>query len=234
MTPPRLIQDLVVDVHDARFYRRYGEVSYFKSHLCPQPNYRRVVHLLRDGRDVLVSYRHYLSAVQRREVTYHELVGPQARVWPCKWHEHTHAWLANPFGAEILQLRYEDLWYEPVACLRRLCEFAGLDRDDECLRRTALSARFASLQRQEKRFGDVAPVKGVAFFRRGIVGSYRDELPGSFRDEFVAEAGQVLRRCGYVTCDEALSTGNAVTSLAGDKARGRSANDTAAVLKIPA
>src|SRR5687767_15231360 len=59
-----LIQDLVPDVHYKRFYKRYGPHAYFKSHALPEPSYRRVVYLLRDGRDVMVSYHHFLTALQ--------------------------------------------------------------------------------------------------------------------------------------------------------------------------
>jgi len=68
-TPYPIIQALVPDVSTTiplpPYYRRYATPTFFKSHMPPQPGYRRVVYLLRDGRDVLVSYYHYLAAVKR-------------------------------------------------------------------------------------------------------------------------------------------------------------------------
>src|SRR5579862_3808690 len=59
-----LIQDLVPDVHYKRFYKRYGPNAYFKSHALPRKEYRRVVYLLRDGRDAMVSYYHFMIALR--------------------------------------------------------------------------------------------------------------------------------------------------------------------------
>src|SRR5579862_9101604 len=57
-----LVQDLVPDVHQRTFYRRHMTPTFFKTHHLPQPEYRRVIYLVRDGRDVMVSYFHFLAA----------------------------------------------------------------------------------------------------------------------------------------------------------------------------
>ncbi|MFV0445599.1 MAG: sulfotransferase domain-containing protein, partial [Planctomycetaceae bacterium] len=59
-----LIQDLIPDVHYKTHYKRYGETAYFKSHQLPDRRIRRVVYLLRDGRDAMTSYYHFLQALQ--------------------------------------------------------------------------------------------------------------------------------------------------------------------------
>jgi hypothetical protein len=199
LTPYSVIESLVPDLHQTQFFRRHEPVCCVKSHVAPQPTYRRVVHLLRDGRDVVVSYRHFLAAMEQREVAYTELVGPTATVWPCRWHEHTEAWLRNPYGAEILSLRFEELLRDPVSCLRQLCAFAGLERDEAFLQRVAESVRFSKLKVQESRFGHGGYANGMDFFRRGIIGSHRDEMPPDVLAVFLAEAGPALRRCGYAT-----------------------------------
>jgi hypothetical protein len=65
LTPDSLIQDLVPDVHYKRFYRRYRTPTFFKTHDLPQPRYRKVIYLVRDGRDAMVSYFHYLNALSK-------------------------------------------------------------------------------------------------------------------------------------------------------------------------
>src|SRR5262245_51355827 len=81
-----LIQDLVPDVHYKRCYKLYGNRAYFKSHSLPHKNYRRVVYLLRDGRDAMVSYWHFLTAL-RGKVDFLRLVEGDGLA-PCHWHEH--------------------------------------------------------------------------------------------------------------------------------------------------
>ena len=106
-TPDALIQDLVPDVHYKSHYKRYGPSAYFKSHALPQKQYRRVIYLLRDGRDVMVSYHHFLTALQG-PLDFLKLV-QGVGLSPCQWHEHVEQWLANPHGAEMIVVRYEDL-----------------------------------------------------------------------------------------------------------------------------
>jgi Sulfotransferase domain len=63
LAPDSLVQSLVPDVHATRFYKRFGTPTFFKTHHLPQSEYRRVLYLVRDGRDVMVSYFHYLAAL---------------------------------------------------------------------------------------------------------------------------------------------------------------------------
>ena len=52
-TPDRVIQELVPDIYERRFYRRSSTPMFFKSHELPKPEYKRVIYLLRDGRDAI-------------------------------------------------------------------------------------------------------------------------------------------------------------------------------------
>src|SRR2546426_452255 len=82
---------------------------------------RRVVYLLRDGRDAMVSSFHFLAAlgqVTSNEADFLTLVTTGEGL-VCRWDEHVTQWLANPFGADMLVMKYEDLIAQPTAELRR-------------------------------------------------------------------------------------------------------------------
>ncbi len=192
-----LIQDLVPDVHYKSFYKRYGPTAYFKSHALPQKGYRRVVYLLRDGRDVMVSYYHFLMALQVR-TDFARLVQGQG-LSPCQWHEHVERWAGNPYGAEMIVIKYEDLQTSAVRELQRFCAFAGLERTDADLERIAKQASFEIAQAKEKEQGwdNKNWPSDHAFVRRGEVGSYRDEMPAEVLAAFVERAGATLARFGY-------------------------------------
>lgn len=195
--PDALIQDLVPDLHYKRFYKRYGPTAYFKSHALPTPEYRRVVYLLRDGRDALVSYYHLMTALSG-PMDWMRLARGEG-VIPCPWHEHVERWLANPHGAEMLIVRYEDLLADTMRELKRLGAFAGLKRDDAGLERIAIQAGFAKAQEKERRLGWDNPnwPRDQPFIRRGQIGSWRDELPAAVLAEFMKQAGATLERVGY-------------------------------------
>ncbi|MDB6057814.1 MAG: Sulfotransferase, partial [Verrucomicrobiales bacterium] len=74
LCPTRLVNDIVPDVHFNEYYHRYSTPMFFKSHSLPRPDYRRVVYLLRDGRDAMVSYFHYLEAIEKKQLDFLALV----------------------------------------------------------------------------------------------------------------------------------------------------------------
>jgi hypothetical protein len=200
MSPPVLAYDLVPDVHFNAFYRRYSTPMFFKSHHLPRPAYRRVVYLLRDGRDAMVSWFHYLEALRRAKLDFLQLVTHGAPEMPCKWHEHVEAWLRNPHGADMLVIKYEDLLAQPVEELERFCRFINLDRDRSQLEAVAEAAQFRNLRAKEARLGLGRPGLWPAdkfFFRRGVVGSYKDEMPPEVLRAFLGESADTLRRTGY-------------------------------------
>jgi hypothetical protein len=194
-----LVQDLVPDVHYKRFYKRYGSQAFFKSHHLPRPDYRRVIYLLRDGRDVMVSYLHYLEAQSGQKVDFLRLVKTGEGLYPCKWHEHVGAWLDNPYRAEMIVVRYEDLKRAPVAELQRICALAGLTRDTAFLERVVAGASFERMRQKEAQAGWDDPnwPRDKAFVRRGAVGSHKDEMPADVLEAFLGEARDALARCEY-------------------------------------
>lgn len=194
-----LVQDLVPDVHDRVAYRRYTRPVFFKSHHLPRPDYRRVIHLVRDGRDAMVSYLHHYAALYG-EIDQVTLIRTAPDLL-AKWHVHTEAWLANPHGAAILLMKYEDLHRDPLAELKKLCRFASFAADDAVLARAIEQASFSQMRAREQRLGWDTPAwpKDKPFVRRGQVGSHRDEMTAEARREFLAEAAPTLRKLGYET-----------------------------------
>lgn len=194
----KLTQELVPDVHSRDYYKRFGAISCFKTHFLPQPSYRRVVHLVRDGRDVMVSY-HAMQMALGESFSIEEMVKENKGVFPCAWAEHTREWLANPYGAEILRIRYEDLQGEPLSELERFCRFAGLRRSSDQLLRAIRGCSLSEMQRKEKELGwdDADWPKDKPFIRRGGVGSYKDEMPSEIIAYFERESFEVMRRMGY-------------------------------------
>src|SRR5688500_13966577 len=190
--PPALAQALVPDVHKQPFYQRFSTPMFFKSHFRPRPEYRRVVYLIRDGRDVMVSFYHY-EKTMRGTADMGELVR-RGHHRHGKWQAHINAWLANPHGAEMIVIKYEDLKQNAVKELQRFCTFAGVKRDASFLEMMVGEADFAKMQQRELRSGSGMRSwpKDQLFRRRGIVGSYKDEMPPELVAEFLADANETL------------------------------------------
>jgi hypothetical protein len=198
--PLRLCNELVPDVHFRTFYQRFHNPTFFKTHHLPRPEYKRVVYLLRDGRDVMVSYFHFIAAIEQRPPDFLSVVRNGVGLFPCKWHKHVEAWLANPYRAAIVVIRYEDLKKDTAAELGRFCEFVGLQRDPAFIREMARASTFEKMREKERSMGmRINPCwpTDKLFRRRGEVGSFREEMPPEVLDAFMQEAGATLSKLGF-------------------------------------
>jgi len=198
--PDTLIQELVPDVHYKRYYKRFRTPMFFKSHHLPRLEYRRVVYLLRDGRDVMVSYFHHLRAIKGKEINFLNMIRDGVDHSFGKWHEHVEAWLSNPYNADMIVIKYEDLKEDAVGQLQRFCQFVGLNRSTSFLERVARGASFENLRKKEVLYGYDNPQwpHKQPFVRRGRVGSYKDEMPKEVLEVFLAQANETLKRLGYL------------------------------------
>jgi sulfotransferase family protein len=199
LVPDSVVQDLVPDMHFKSFYRRYSTPMFFKTHNPPLPEYKKVVYLLRDGRDAVVSYYHHTRDLDRREIDFAEFVD-QYNIFSLKWHEHVNLWLSNPYQAEMLVIKYEDLKQDGLRILERYCDFLDISRSREHLQTVLRETDFERMRSREKKLGWDDPnwPTDKPFIRRGVVGSYRDEFPKAALDKFLAQSGETLAKCGYL------------------------------------
>jgi hypothetical protein len=199
LVPDSVVQDLVPDMHFKSFYRRYSTPMFFKTHNPPLPEYKKVVYLLRDGRDAVVSYYHHTRDLDRREIDFAEFVD-QYNIFSLKWHEHVNLWLSNPYQAEMLVIKYEDLKQDGLRILERYCDFLDISRSREHLQTVLRETDFERMRSREKKLGWDDPnwPTDKPFIRRGAVGSYRDEFPKAALDKFLAQSGETLVKCGYL------------------------------------
>lgn len=174
-----LLQDLVPDVHYKRYYNRFAKEMIFKSHFLPRSNYHRVIYLARDGRDVMVSYYHYLNALGHKFKDLNNLILCQDRIFPSSWSAHVQSWLENPYGAEMLIIRYEDLLSAPNESILKIVRFLSLDiprsRIESAIERTSFNA----MKIKERNSGWEQSrnwPQDRHFVRRGTSGSYKDEM----------------------------------------------------------
>lgn len=209
--PHTLVNSLIPNMHVKQYYQRFQTPMFFKSHFLPRPDFRRVVYLLRDGRDAMVSYYHHQAKLNRMDIDFLSMVRNGEGLFPCKWHEHVESWLSNPFEAEMIVITYEDLKKDTVHELRRFCEFAGIERDDLLLNSAADKTALEKMRRkEEKEVWNPQWSRNQHFVRRGQVGSYKDEMPADVLDAFLDEAGDTLQKHGYLTEIEADVAANEV------------------------
>jgi hypothetical protein len=143
--------------------------------------------LVRDGRDVLVSYAHFVRTYERATAAgrdFDDLLRMliESRDYFGGWSGNVRAWYERPGGARTVWLRYEDLVREPRAALE-----AALARLGVPLRApTAPLPEFGDLHR-----------RWPEFFRRGRVGAWRDEMSEQLHRLFWQHHGEAMGWFGY-------------------------------------
>lgn len=190
----KLVQEVVPDRHQSRFYKRYFHTAYFKTHHQWSARYHRIVHLVRDPRDVTASYYHFDRA-RGREVSLDEKTESVIH----SWQAHTESFVGDMDGRDVLLLRYEDLLTQPELEVKRLLDFCRLERSSEIQNRTIEGNRFSEISAREKIFGMANPKwpSENAFFRNGQSGSYIDTLSRRNVVAIESSLSDLMGRLGY-------------------------------------
>jgi hypothetical protein len=159
----------------------------FKTHL----SYRlapkgacKYIYLIRDGRDVAVSYFHLHRTHTWFRGTFDRFFARFMRGWVPwgSWFRHVSTWTANPKHLNILYLHYEEIVADMEGAIRKIAAFCGLVLKPEDLPRLLERSSFAFMKEHEVQFDyhtERALDSGhtpAAFIRSGCAGAGRTAL----------------------------------------------------------
>jgi hypothetical protein len=179
-----------------------------KSHRpFPQP-YKRVVYLVRDGRDVAVSYFHYMKKYGRldKNLDFQDYL-PQFIDGTLdaygSWGNHVKNWV-NSGTENFIVIKYEDIKSNPLPILCRVIEFCGLKVDENKIVAAIETSDVRRMQSLEKKqHNDVSLLSNsdpsMLFVRKGIVGDWKNYFSTLMLDQFMDSFGEVLHDQGYPT-----------------------------------
>jgi hypothetical protein len=179
-----------------------------KSHENFDPRYKRVIYIVRDPRDVVVSKYHHEAKFRRLEDGY-----PMERMvkrWIAgefdlcgSWGQNVGTWLvARQHSPNFLLLRYEDMIQQSVEQLKKIASFLGIEASDDTLAQVAELSSADRMRAMEKVQSDVWKLtrntrKDMAFVRKAKAGNYQSELPQESIAEIEAAWGPLMQRLGY-------------------------------------
>ena len=143
-------------VNTGRFLRSRTAPRLLKSHEQYRGDYPRVIYLVRDPRDVALSYWRFLRKVETisdelPEAQYVE--GFLRGLWETEygnWAAHVGGWLKGLTNASHgTVIRYEDLLADPHGQTRRLFNFMAIDPDDDVITRAIELSSASNMRRYE-------------------------------------------------------------------------------------
>lgn len=150
-----------------------------------------MLHLIRDGRDVVVSKYFFESRFcvengiyKHFDMSFTDYVPQVAR----EWSAYVRAWLRT----SCIEVRYESLLRDPIRTLQRTIEQIGLDCSEEDVR-ASVEANTAD----KLRCSLDQTFKHNTFVRKATSGDWRNHFSADHCDAFKAEAGDLLIQLGY-------------------------------------
>lgn len=188
-----------------------------KSHECFDPRYPRIIHIVRDPRDVAVSFYYYNFKVRvlpdgypiRQFVTNWiagNTVGYADRLG-C-WEDHTLSWIRMRQGTPNYRLiRYEDLLAHPVQEIGKVASLLNRKFTPEQIERAVHLSSADNMRSLEKQQGAVwKTTKGtredIPFVREAKSGTWREKLPPECVQELELAWGATMDQLGYKPVSE--------------------------------
>jgi hypothetical protein len=180
-------------------FERLPSPRVMRTHAEFYPECPRAVYLLRDGRDVMVSYYHHFRKFQGFTGTFLEFL-ESARL-PSEWDQHIESWIfQNPSLDRVCVIRYEHMLKDTVQELKKIVSFGGLSFVETDLQRAVDECTFDKMKTIEmaKGLGRSDPGKqDIAFIRKGGAGNWRDHFGDAEKAVFKRKYGQALIKTGY-------------------------------------
>jgi hypothetical protein len=169
----------------------------YKSHMPFQTKYPRALYIVRDGRDVYVSFYHYQRERLPQGTTFADYLCMEH--WPCSWGEHVTSWLDAQLATDRFMLvYYRQLHEEPRKTLRSIADFVGLDVTHTQVERAIRRSSFDVMRNIEVISGHPRSHHfSGPFVRRGRIGRWRKYFGERERRIFKAREANTLIRLGY-------------------------------------
>ena len=201
-----------------------NKTNYLKTHsaMCTIGPYKYTnseytkgaIYIIRDPRDVLVSYSHHLGLDHEKTFelmsdTYHyENAGSKIkhnkyykRGLIGKWSDHYNSWKNYKFS-KILIIKYEDMISDKyntfLKILEYLSEIDGVKIKKHKIENALKQTEFDELKKLEQKYGFAEKLEGETFFRVGKMNEWKNHLNNSIVDKIEKNFENEMKELNYL------------------------------------
>jgi hypothetical protein len=180
-----------------------------KSHEYFDPGYKKVIYIVRDPRDVVISYYFFHLKQGFIEDSYplpefiRRFVAGEVDPIFASWGQHVASWLATRFNrSDFLFLRYEDMKANTVRELSKVAQFLDIEHTPARLNKAVEASSAERMRELEKRdeyrwIGTRKRRKDVRFVRTATAGGWRTLLSEEDIAKIEHAWGALMKSLGY-------------------------------------
>lgn len=208
-----LVASYLSEINDNQVYIKIHEIFHYLGDkdfsIIPIENTLIVLYFIRNPLDIAVSFAHHngwtfdrtIRAMNKSIVLNEQKKGTGTYILSEQlgtWSDHVNSWVTN-IEIPVHIVRYEDLFTNPLQTFHKAVEAIGLDYSEEKIQKAIESSRFENLQQQEisSCFKEKNP-KTELFFRKGKVGTWREELSQIQIKTIIDNHHAVMTKFGYL------------------------------------
>lgn len=177
--------------------------------LIPYKATRGVLYFVRNPLDVAVSFAHHANldfstiaqAMNNNDYAFGNKTSRlhmQLKQKLLTWSNHITSWV-DASSLPVMIIKYEDMMLNSFETFSKAVKFIGMTCEDNKIKEAIDRSNFKELQKQEqeKGFREKSP-DSVNFFRKGKIGSWKEELPDSIVIKIVHDHKSMMERLGYL------------------------------------
>lgn len=195
-------------VSSKRFLRKLPRPRILKSHEPFDVRFRKVIYLVRDPRDVVVSEYHfnlkkrYIDPTVSLEQFVKSFIAGESAGYG-SWWEHAASWIAARQGnPAFLLVRYEDLLTNPIVETAKIAQFLGIQAGPERLQSAVERSSADRMRKLEKQQADhwtgtKNTRQDIPFVRAATSGGWKEALPLQLAEEIEVAWAPMLNFLGY-------------------------------------
>ena len=177
-----------------------------KSHFSYRTEYKNVIYIVRDPRDVATSYYFHTKKFDKinKEETFNSFLRRfnTGKLNFGIWNEHVNSWLNNQ-PTNFLLIKYEDIVRDTFGEMEKVFRFLGITFGKKKLENSINKSSFESMLNIEKKLTDSEPLlqssnTDMHFVRKGIIGDYKIYFSKNLEREFINIHFNAMQRLGYI------------------------------------